>query len=195
MQGGHNHTIELPVVFGPVVLRVALLAAVCAVTGFAVMRAFLGEPSRRAVAWLTGCAGGAVLLELLLAGGLDLPEQLVPLLLAALAVPILLATSRKPAAAALTERARLASPVILAGAGGFALVEFARAGLGGGAELWHTGLIMALVGLSWFTLGLPRRKTIRAAAFLVAAVLAAAAIAGAAQTTTSPPNTPVAATR
>src|SRR5690349_2304665 len=117
MQGGHNHTIDLPVVLGPTVLRVALLIAVCAVTGFAVMRAFLGEPSRTAVAYLTGCAGGAVLLELLLAGRLDIPDQLAALLLAALAAPILLATSRKPAAARLTELARLASPVVLAVAG------------------------------------------------------------------------------
>jgi hypothetical protein len=185
-QGGHDHTIDIPVVLGPMVLKVALLAAVCAVTGFALMRAFLGEPNRRTVAWLTGCAAGAALVELLLAGPLAIPEQTVPLILAGLAAPVALAVSEQPALVAITPHARRVAPWIVALTSGFALAEFGRAWLAGptvSANLLHTGLIVALVGLSWFTLGVPRARPARAAVYVVAGIAAAAAFAGAAQAT------------
>lgn len=185
-QGGHNHTIDIPVVLGPMVLKVALLAAVCAVTGFALMRAFLGEPNRRTVAWLTGCAAGAVLLELLLAGPLAIPEQTVPLILAGLAAPVALAVSTKPALVAVRPHARRVAPWIVALTSGFAIAEFGRAWFAGPkvpTNLLHTGLIVALLGLSWFTLGVPRARLAKAAVYLVAGIAATAAIAGAAQAT------------
>src|SRR6266511_2328994 len=153
--GGHNHTIDVPVLIGPLALRVALLAAVCAVAGFALMRAFLGTPSRATTGAVTSCAAVATLLEFMLAGGFDLPDQAAVLILAGVAVPLVLAMSRTPDAARYAERA---APWVLGVTAMAAFVEFARAKLAGGINptMVHTGLMLALGGLSWYRLRLPR---------------------------------------
>jgi hypothetical protein len=109
---GHEHTIDLPVLIGPLALRVVLLAAVCTVTGFALLRAFLGPPARTTTT--------------------------------------------------------------------AALVEFTRA-LAAGTPTTiptHTALMLALVGLSWYTLGLPHWRPGSLTMHIVASVLATVTIAG-----------------
>ena len=184
----HDHTISVPVVIGPLALRIVLLAAVCAVTGYALMRAFLGEPGRTTAAVITISAATATFLELMLANGFDLPDQVAVLILAGIAVPLVLAMSRAPGAITATRYAERFAPWVLAVAATAAFVEFARALLGGGdpaarAILVHTGLMLALVGLSWYTLGLPRWRPGSLAVQIVAAGLAGAAILGAGQLT------------
>lgn len=187
-QGDHGHGISVPVTIGPLALRVVLLSAVPAVAGFAMMRAFLPEPTRITIAFVTASAAITVLLELMLADGLDMPTQLAVLVLAVLAVPLILAFSRDPRAVSVTDRARRFAPWVLSLAATFAFVEFARAWLGdwepgGSAIKLHTGLIVALAGLSWFALGLPRSRVTRVVVQVEAALLAGAVVAGAAHAT------------
>src|SRR5690242_17890700 len=127
--GGHEHTIDLPVVLGPLVLRVALLAAVCAVTGYALLRAFLGQPNRATATTVTISSAVATLLSLMLAKGFDLPDQAAVLILAGIAVPLIFAMARTPSPAA--RYAERFAPLVLAVAAGAALVEFTRAVLTG----------------------------------------------------------------
>jgi hypothetical protein len=182
---GHDHTIGVPVLIGPVALRIVLLAAVCAVTGFAMLRAFLGAPGRTTAAVVTACAAVGIVLEFMLANGFDLPDQVAVLILAAIAVPLVLAMSRAPGAVSATRHAERLAPWVLAIAAAAAFVEFTRALLGSGdkAILLHTGLMLALAGLSWSTFGLPRWRPGSVAVQIMAAGLAGAAIAGAGYTT------------
>jgi hypothetical protein len=186
--GGHGHDLSLPVTIGPIALRIVLLSVVPAVAGFALMRAFLPEPGRGTVALVTAGAAVTVLLELMLADGLDIPSQTAVLVLAALAVPVLLAASRDPRAVSARAHARRFAPWVLSVTAGLAMVEFGRAWLGRGepgamAVPLHTGLVLAFVGLSWFALGLPRSRMARVIVQVEAAVLAAAVVAGAAHAT------------
>ena len=179
--GGHNHTLDVPVLIGPLALRVVLLAAVCAVTCAAMLRAFLGEPDRTTKAVLTTTAAVATVLELMLASGFDLPSQVAVLILAGVGFPFVLAVSRSPGAITATRHARRFAPWVLAVSAAAAFTEFARAVLGGGdqAILLHTGLMIALVGLSWYTFGLPRWRPGSVAVRILGSSLAGAAIAGA----------------
>jgi phosphatidylserine synthase len=181
LQPGHDHTISVPVLIGPLALRIVLLAAVCAVTCFAMLRAFLGEPGRTTAAVVTVCAAVGIVFELMLATGFDLPDQVAVLILAAIAVPLVLAVSRTPGAATATRHAERLAPWVLGVAAAAAFVEFTRALLGSGdkATLLHTGLMLALAGLSWYTFGLPRWRPGSVAVQIMAAGLASAAIAGA----------------
>jgi uncharacterized protein DUF6239 len=150
--GGHSHVLSVGVSIGPLVLRVALLAAVPAVAGFALLRGFLPEPGRGTTMAVAGIAAGAVVRELMLAGGLDLPEQVVPLILAALAIPLYLIKTANPRRAKVI---RMIAPWILGLSGILALVMFGRAWLGSGApatvaRLLHTGVVLALTGLAAF---------------------------------------------
>jgi len=179
--GGHDHTLSVPVLIGPLALRIVLLAAICAVTGFAMMRTFLGDPGRTAAGVVTISAAIAIFLELMLAGGFDLPQQFAVLILAAIAVPLVLAMSRAPGAVTASGHARRFAPWVLAGAATAAFIEFGRAVLGSWdtstqATLLHTGLMLALVGLAWYTFGLPRWRPGSVAVQIVAATLASAAI-------------------
>jgi hypothetical protein len=179
-QGEHgHHGFDVPVVVGPMALRIALLIAVFAVTGFALLRAFLGAPGRATSIAVTVSAAVAVLLEFMLAGALDIPSQAAVLVLATLAVPLVLAVSRDPGSPA-ARHARRAAPWVLTLAAVLAFVEFARAVLGDGTPmLLHTGLVLAIAGLSWLTIGVPRSRSASAAVQILAAALATAAIAGA----------------
>ena len=180
----HDHTLNLPVSIGPLVLRVGLLVAVPAVAAFAMLRGFLSEPSRRTAAVVAGSAATAVLFEFMLADGMDFPRQVVVLVLAALAAPLVVILSRDPRHAAARGRARACAPWMVTLSAGFALVEFVRAVLGAGelTVLLPTAVVLALVGLSWFTVcGVRGRVTgplvLIEAALLGNAVLAASAYA------------------
>ncbi|HEV2778332.1 MAG TPA: DUF6239 family natural product biosynthesis protein, partial [Actinophytocola sp.] len=197
----HDHVLSVGVSIGPLLLRVLLLAAIPVVAGFALLRGFLAEPGRVTATAVAGVAGGAVVLELMLAGGLDLPAQAVPLVLAALAGPVYVTRSRNPRFAGLASRLRMIAPWILGLAGTIAVVEFARAVLGGGPAatvrlLLHTGVVLALTGLAWFVVCRPRTRIGTAAVRVIAAVLAIALAGGVAQAAVlrSPPPVPGVAT-
>jgi hypothetical protein len=182
-----GHGLSVPVTVGPLVLRVVLLSAVPAVAGFAMMRAFLPEPGRLTIALVTTSAAITVVLELMLAGGLDMPAQLAVLVLAALAVPLILTFSRNPKAVLAADHARRIAPWMLSLAAAFAFVEFGRVWLGDGESAGsviklHTGLIVALAGLSWFALGLPRARVTKVIVLVEAALLGIAVVAGVAGT-------------
>ncbi|WP_460405349.1 DUF6239 family natural product biosynthesis protein [Actinophytocola sediminis] len=183
---GHSHQLELGVTMGPLVLRVAVLAAVPVVAGFALLRGFLTEPGRLPTAIVVAVAGGVGALELLLAGGLTLPQQTVPLLLAALGAPLYLALSRDRKAARSVDRARRLAPWVFWPVAALAVTQFwlamfADASRERTAVGLHTAVLLALVALSWFAVARPRRgvRALRAGAALVAVGL----IAGTAQAT------------
>jgi uncharacterized protein DUF6239 len=184
--GDHGHLLTVGISIGPLILRVVLLAALPMVAGFALLRGFLPEPDRITATMVASVAAGAVSLELMLAGGLDLPAQVVPLILAALAGPLYVIRSRNARFAPAVRLMRLIAPWILGLAGVIAIVEFARAWLGGGSPetvgvLLHTGVILALVALAWFIVCGPRTRLMTGIVRVLAAILATAVIAGGAQ--------------
>lgn len=179
MQHGH---LELGVTIGPLMLRVAVLAAVPVVAGFVLLRGFLTEPGRFTTAAVVATACGAGALELLLAGGLNLPEQVVPLLLAGLGVPLYLALSRDRRYARAVGRVRRLAPLVFWPVAALAGVQFGTAWFAAvdrerAVILLHTGVLLALVALSWFVVsrGGSRAGSIglRAGAALVAIALIA----------------------
>jgi Family of unknown function (DUF6239) len=187
----HDHTLSVPVVVGPVALRVVLLGAVPLVAGFGMLRAFLPEPDRRTLGLVAATAGGLAVLELLLADALDLPTQVVPLLLAVAAVPLFMVRSDNPRLA----RVRRFAPWMLSLLGGLALIEFARAWLSAArpeatAVLLHTGVVLALTALCWFIACRPDGRVMRLVVSLEAAVIAMALMAGAAHATVLRPPYP-----
>jgi hypothetical protein len=185
----HDHTIGVPVVLGPLILRVILLVAVFAVAGFAMMRAFLGEPGRPTAAVVTISAGVAVMFEFMLGGALDFPRQLAILIIASLVLPVFLALSQTPGAAIAARHAKRAAPWIVTGTATLAFVEFARAWAGSWRpELVHTGIVLALIGMSWLTVGVPRARLANVAVLAIAAALATAAIGGAGYATAVHPQ-------
>jgi hypothetical protein len=186
-QAQHDHTLSVPVSIGPLVLRVALLVAVPAVAGSAMLRGFLGEPGRTAAAFVTGCAAAAVLLEFMLAGGMDFPSQLVLLVLAGLAAPMYLILSKDPRFGTLRGVLRRLAPWMVTVAAVLACVEFTRALLRIGdatamAVVLPTGVVVALVGLSWFTVCGPGNRVAAVLVRIEAALLANAVLAGSAYT-------------
>jgi hypothetical protein len=179
--GGHDHTFsDVPVVVGPLVLRVLLLVAVFGVAGFAMLRAFLGPPGRATSAVVAVSAATAVLLEYMLGGVLEIPSQAAVLMLAFVGVPVVLAFAKESDAEAVARHARRVAPAVIAAAAAGALVEFARAAFAGwaaGATMLNTGLVLALVGLSWLTVELPRSR-LASTVHIVAGALALATVAG-----------------
>lgn len=186
--GGHDHVLDVGVNIGPVGLRIALLVAIPAVAGFALLRGFLAEPGRRGLAAVVACAGGGVVLELMLSGGLNLPVRVVPLLLALLAVPLYLALSRDSRFAPAVGWVRRCAPWVFWPLGILAAAQFARAWLAGAATartgtLLHTGVVLALVAMAWFAVARPRRAGTGIGVQLGAVALAMALIVGAGQVT------------
>lgn len=188
--GGHGHVLTVGVSIGPLVLRVALLAAIPVVAGFALLRGFLAEPDRRALAAVIGCAGGAAVLELLLSGGLNLSQRLVPVLLLLLAAPLYLVLSRDPRFARAVGLGRLVAPWVFWAVGALAVWQFAVA-WGGDVTALHTGVVFALVALAWFFVAAPRGAVSRVGVRVGAALLASALIAGAGQATVLRPDASV----
>lgn len=193
--GEHHGHLDIGFSIGPVWLRVALLAAVLAVAGFAVLRGFLAEPDRRTTVAVVTAAGGAAALELLVSGGLALPERAVPLLLAALALPLYLALSRDPARAAVVGSARRLAPWVFWPAAVLAATRFGEAWLGRAeraqaATLLHTGVLLGLVAVAWFAVARPRRGGGVVVMRVGAGLLAAGLVAGVGQAVVSRPADP-----
>lgn len=185
---GHDHTLTVGITIGPLVLRLALLAAVPVVTGYAFLQSVLPTSNRTANALVAGTAAVAVLLTLMLAGGSDIPGQAVVLVLAALAGPLFLILSRDERSRTAVRRIRVFAPVVLVVAAVCAFVEFGRAWLGRWpvdtlGVILYTAVALAFVGLAWFTVCQPCRRFARIAVQVVAALLATAVIGGTAQAT------------
>src|SRR6185437_5337436 len=110
------------------------------------------EQGRTAAALVAGSATVAAILQLMLADGLDLPRQAVPLLLAAFAAPMFLVLSRDPR----FDRARMVlrtlAPWVFSLTAVLAFVEFVRAaGAAGDLSVpLGSGVVFALVALAWF---------------------------------------------
>lgn len=180
VDGGHGHVLSFGPGIGPLLLRVLLLVAVLVVASFAFLRGFLGEPGRLTTLGVLGAASAGVAMELLLSGGFDLPEQVVPLLLAALALPYYLYLSTDPRFAPVVGRVRGLAPAVFVLAGAAALFEFARAWVvratpDAASTSLHTGLVFALIAIAWYAI-VPARR-LRGAGFGVSAAAAALAVA------------------
>ncbi|MGX7828613.1 DUF6239 family natural product biosynthesis protein [Actinokineospora sp. 24-640] len=169
---GHGHTLEVPISIGPLVLKLAVLTALPAVAGYALMRGFLDAPGKGTAAFVAVSAAVAVSMELLLATGFALPPIAAVLALAAVTAPVYLAfADRQP-----PPLLRRAAPGVLLATAAVAGWVFARAWLSTppGAErtvILHTGMIIAFAGLGWLTLTLPENRTARGVVLTVAATL------------------------
>lgn len=191
--GEHGGHLNLGFSIGSLALRVILLAAVLAVAAFALLRGFLGRPGRFTTIAVTVAAVAAAAMELLLSGGLNLPDQVVPLLLLALALPLYLILSRDERFAAAVGFGRRSAPLVFAVVAVLAAVQFGRAVLfaAGAVTALHTGVFLGLVALVWFAVADPLGRGITMGMRVGAAVLGVALLAGAAQAITARPPDPV----
>ncbi|MBN6036965.1 DUF6239 family natural product biosynthesis protein [Amycolatopsis sp. 195334CR] len=187
-QGPHDHVITFGVTTGTLWLQVLLVAAALTVAACALVRPFFAEQervARVAVAWAAAVAG---VLTLLLTDGLDLPRQFAVLFLAGLGVPLFLARHTEPPATAPLRVVHHLTPWVLLAAATGASVEFARAWLGAGSDragvLLNTGLVIAMVGLSWFAVWRPAPGRAKALVNTVGWALASAVVAGTAHVAT-----------
>lgn len=178
--GPHDHLVTFSVTTGSLWLRVLLVAGALTVAAFGQLRPFFAEQSRATGFSVAAVAAGAGLVQLLLADGLDVPPQAAVPLLAGLVLPIVAIRSRD---SGLAVHARRIAPWVLVSAAAGAGTEFARAWLGFGAQdtALHTGLVVALVGLSWLTLCQPRTRYARASVGAVGWLLGTAVVAVTAQ--------------
>jgi hypothetical protein len=176
--------LTVPFSLGPGALRALVVLALIELASFALLRPFLSEPDRRAVLALTGVAGGAALLVLLLADSLDVSARGAVLLLAVVAVPVAVALRGSPSSGRVDALLRSAAPGVLLVAAAGVGVELVRAWLlvpGPEAEkALHTALIVGIVGLSWLTLCRPRAARLRAGVHAVSALLGTGIAGGAA---------------
>ncbi|WP_436497433.1 DUF6239 family natural product biosynthesis protein [Actinokineospora sp. HUAS TT18] len=180
-QAQHEHTISVPISIGPLTLKIALLYAVPAVAGFALLRGFLGAPSRRTAAFVCSGAAVAVVMELILAGKLDVPNQVAFLAFVAGVFPAFHAIA--PVSRPLDPHVVRIAPFVLVTAGSVACVELVRAWSGGGTQLLHSGVILAVAGLAWLPLVGSPGRVVRFAVFPAAGLLALALLAAATQAT------------
>lgn len=193
--GDHGH-LDLGVSVGSLALRVVLLAAVPVVAGFVLLRGFLAEPGRSTTVAVMGVAAGAASMELLLAGGLNLPEQVVPLLLAGLALPMYLVLSKDERFATAVGLGRRLAPWVFWPAAALAVVQLviawsAGAGPDRTATVLHTGVLLALVALVWFAVATTRDRRAVLGMRVGAAVLAVATLASTAQAVVLRPPEPI----
>jgi len=193
--GEHGH-LELGFSVGTLALRVILLAAVPVVAVFAVLRGFLGAQSRSTTVAVAMAAAVAAAMELLLSGGVNLPDQVVPLLLAALVLPVYLVLSRDERFAKAVGFGRRLAPLVHAvvavlAAVQFGLAWFAGAGQDRTATLLHTGVLLGLVALVWFAVAEPRGRGVTVGTRVGAALLGMGLLAGTAQAITMRPPDPV----
>lgn len=182
VDGGHDHVLSFGPGIGPLILRVVLLVAVLVVSSFAFLRGFLTEQGRVTTLAVIASAGGGAVMELLLSGGLNMPEQVVPLLLAGLALPMYLTLSTDPRFAPTVARLRRLAPWVFVLAGSLALAEFGLAWFfSAPATSLHTGVVFALLALAWYAIVRPPRRRVAtvgvttAAAGLAVVLLACAA--------------------
>jgi hypothetical protein len=184
-QGGHDHLLSVGVTIGPLILRVAVLAAMAVVSGYVLLHHFLPNPGCRVSACGVGAAAVGVSFELLLSGGLALPEQLVPLLLAGIALPLYLLLSTDPRLARVAGLGRAWSPWVFVTMAITSAVVLCRGWFVDmptktTATTLHTGVVLTFVALAWFVVA-PRRVVVR----VLGALLAWALVLATAQAVTS----------
>jgi hypothetical protein len=175
-QNGHDHVLSVGVTIGPLILRVTVLAAMSVVAGYVLLSPFLAMPGRRASACGAGAAAVAVSFELLLSGGLGVPEQLVPLLLAGNVLPLYLLLSTDPRFARPVDLGRSVAPWVFVGMASMSAVVLYRAWFVDmsprvAAVTLHTGVVLMFVTLAWFVVS-PRRIAV----WVLGAVLASALV-------------------
>jgi hypothetical protein len=193
-QGGHEHVVDVGFSIGSLALRVILLVAVPVVAAFAFLRGFLGEPSRFATVAVAMAAATAATMELLLSGRVNLPEQVIPLLLAAIALPIYLVLSKDERFARVVGRGLRIAPLVFAVAAVLAGTQFAlalSADRDRATTLLHTGVLLGLVALVWFAIARPSGRVGTVGTRAAAAVLGVALLAATAQAITMRPADPV----
>lgn len=183
-QGGHEHLLSVGFTIGPLVLRAAVLAAMSVVAGHVLLRPFLGGARRRESACGVGAAAVGVSFELLLSGGLGMPEQLVPLLLAGIALPLYLVLSTDLRFAGLVGLGRSAAPWVFLGMAGTSAVVLYQAWFidmpsTAKATALHTGVVLTFVALAWFVVT-PGRTVV----WVLGAVLASALVLATGQAVT-----------
>lgn len=192
--GPHDHELMLSVHTGPLWLRVLVTAGVFGMAAFALLRPFRGEPSGGVLVAVTATAAAVGLALLLLADRIDLPRQAVVPLLAMLALPLVAARRRaRPSRPDADDGAAVppgpsgltwAAPLVLAAVTTGSAIEFGRAWLTGGAPAAvdaahvHTGLLLAVAGLSWSALCGGGRGRLPRLVHGAAIGLAAVAVAG-----------------
>lgn len=193
LQPGHGHG-SVGITIGPLALRVLLLAAVMVIAAFASLRGFTGPPAHRTAVWVWSAAAAVVVVELLLSGGLDIPQRVIPLVLAITAAPAYAIFSRDHRWAVIRGALRTVAPWLCAAASTLAAVEFARAWLSTTGEqrmtLLHTGVQLAAVAVSWLVISHPRRRPAAFGLHTTAVALAMLVLAGAAHATTLQDDTP-----
>jgi len=193
---GHGAHLDFGSGIGSMFLRIIVLGALPVVVGFVLLRGFLGEPSRRTTAWVIGAAAAVVGMELLLSGGLNLPEQVVPLLLAALALPMYLILSRDERFVRPVGLLRGLAPLVFVTLAVFAVLQlgagwFAGAGPDRTATLLHTGVLLGVVALVWFAADRPRGRAATVVTRVSAALVAMALLGASAQAILLRPSDPV----
>lgn len=189
----HDHVTTFSVTTGPDWLRVVLMAGVILVAAAAMLRPFVTVAGRTAQLAVTIAAAGVVLVLLLLADGLDMPQPAVVVVLIFLAVPLAMARHRgtdlRPGGGApMALHAREVAPWVVLLATVVVAVELTRAWLGAGGpggvapqvteQLVHTGLLIGVVGLSWLVLCRPRAPWLASTVDVAAWVLANLVLAG-----------------
>jgi hypothetical protein len=184
---GHDHVLSVPVSIGPLVLRIAVLILVLSVAGFALMWPVASARTPRTAVLVARMAAAGVAVELILAGGFDLPAQFGVLVLAVAMAPLLR-----------HRRLSRAAPWVLTAAGGLAVAEFGRGWLGtwsagSQAVVLHTGAVFALAGLAWLTVCQPRSRLVTVAVAVESAALAVALVAAIGHTSVLRPLSPTAA--
>ena len=184
--GGH---LDVGFSIGSLGLRLVLLAAVPVVAAFAVLRGFLGEPSRTTTLGVSIAATTAAAMELLLSGGLNLPDQVIPLLLGGLALPMYLFLSTDERFAPAVGLGRRLAPAVFAAVGALAAVQLGLAWLADTgrdrtATLLHTGVLLGLVALVWFAIARPRGRVLTFGVRVSAALLGLGLLAGTGQAAT-----------
>jgi hypothetical protein len=174
-QGGHDHLVSVGIVIGPLILRVTVLVAMSVVAGHVLLRPFLADPGPRTTAYGIGAAAVAVSFELLLSGGFVLPEPVIPLLLAGVALPLYFLLSTDPRFTRLVDRGRAVAPWVFIGMTAVSAVVLYRAWFvalppKAMAATLHTGVVLTLVTLAWFMVT-PHRVMTRALGAVVASAL------------------------
>jgi hypothetical protein len=182
----HDHG-SVGISIGPTALRVLLLAAVMVVAAFTMLRGFTGPPAHRTAVWVWSAASAVVVAELLLSGGLDLPQRVIPLVLAATGAPAYVIFNRDPRFAWIRGALRTFAPWLCAAAATLAATEFARAWLSAPGDtritLLHTGVHLAGMAVSWLVISRPRTRRAAVGLYTTTAVLAILVLAGAAYST------------
>lgn len=154
----HDHTITFPFTTGSDWLRVVLVAGAILVIAAAILRPFVSMPDRSVQLTVTGTAAGVALVLLLLADGLDMPDQVVVLSLVALTVPMAVTRHPPGSETPIAMQAHRVAPWLVTAAAIAAGVEFSRAWLVGGGNpaetraLTYTSVLIGLIGMSWLVL-------------------------------------------